>query len=231
MSDKKLQEIVLIYKIQKENIVKIFKSGFFTFAISFLGVYILNAPKYAIDSFLEENYQTIFGIIVMPATVIGLVAQFLIHPYLNQIVDLYKKKDLKNLKKLILKLVCMIAGFGAVASLLAYLLGPEVLGIVYGIDLTTYRISLLIIIISATLYTIGIIYSSVLTAVRETFSQFIIYIVISLFALISSNILTHNNGMSGSVIAYFGIMTMQFGIYAIYTNIKLKKIFNKEEKE
>ena len=229
---KKTVELInLKEKTQKENIVKIFKSGFFTFAISFLGVYILNAPKYAIDSFLEENYQTIFGIIVMPATVIGLVAQFLIHPYLNQIVDLYKKKDLKNFKKLILKLVCMIAGFGAVASLLAYLLGPEVLGIIYGIDLTTYRISLLIIIISATLYTIGIIYSSVLTAVRETFSQFIIYIVISLFALISSNILTHNNGMSGSVIAYFGIMTMQFGIYAIYTNIKFKKIFNKEEKE
>lgn len=70
---KKTVELInLKEKIQKENIVKIFKSGFFTFAISFLGVYILNAPKYAIDSFLEENYQTIFGIIVMPATVIGL---------------------------------------------------------------------------------------------------------------------------------------------------------------
>ena len=130
---------------------------------------------------------------------------------------------------MILKLILLIIGFGAVASLLAYLLGPEVLGIVYGINLTAYRISLLIIIISATLYTIGVIYSSVLTAVRETFSQFIIYIVISLFALINSNILTHNNGMNGAVIAYLEIMAIQFGIYTIYTNIKLKKIFNKKE--
>ena len=80
-------------KVKKENVLQIFKSGFFTFAIAFLGMYVLNAPKYAIDSYLTENYQTIFGIIVMPATIIGLVAQFLIHPYLNQILDLYKKKN------------------------------------------------------------------------------------------------------------------------------------------
>ncbi|MFR7402790.1 MAG: lipopolysaccharide biosynthesis protein [Clostridia bacterium] len=224
-----LKFVDLKTKVKKENILKIFKSGFFTFAISFLGVYILNAPKYAIDSFLAENYQTIFGIIVMPATVIGLVAQFLIHPYLNKIVELYKNRDLKNLNKLILKLIFMIVAFGIISSLLAYFLGPEVLGLVYGIDLKVYRIGLLIIIISATLYTIGVIYSSVLTAVRETFSQFIAYIIISLFAIVCSNILTKQKGMNGAVIAYFAIMALQFIIYTTYTNIKLRKIFNKEE--
>ena len=218
-----LKFVDLKTKVKKENILKIFKSGFFTFAISFLGVYILNAPKYAIDSFLAENYQTIFGIIVMPATVIGLVAQFLIHPYLNKIVELYKNRDLKNLNKLILKLIFMIVAFGIISSLLAYFLGPEVLGLVYGIDLKVYRIGLLIIIISATLYTIGVIYSSVLTAVRETFSQFIAYIIIC------SNILTKQKEMNGAVIAYFAIMALQFIIYTTYTNIKLRKIFNKEE--
>ena len=224
-----LKFVDLKTKVKKENILKIFKSGFFTFAISFLGVYILNAPKYAIDSFLAENYQTIFGIIVMPATVIGLVAQFLIHPYLNKIVELYKNRDLKNLNKLILKLIFMIVAFGIISSLLAYFLGPEVLGLVYGIDLKVYRIGLLIIIISATLYTIGVIYSSVLTAVRETFSQFIAYIIISLFAIVCSNILTKQKEMNGAVIAYFAIMALQFIIYTTYTNIKLRKIFNKEE--
>ena len=211
------------------NAKRILKDCFPIFAGSFLSFYILNAPKYAIDSFLAENYQTIFGIIVMPATVIGLVAQFLIHPYLNKIVELYKNRDLKNLNKLILKLIFMIVAFGIISSLLAYFLGPEVLGLVYGIDLKVYRIGLLIIIISATLYTIGVIYSSVLTAVRETFSQFIAYIIISLFAIVCSNILTKQKEMNGAVIAYFAIMALQFIIYTTYTNIKLRKIFNKEE--
>ena len=113
----------------------------------------------------------------------------------------------------------MIVAFGIISSLLAYFLGPEVLGLVYGIDLKAYRVGLLIIIISATLYTIGVIYSSVLTAVRETFSQFIAYIII----------LTKQKEMNGAVIAYFAIMALQFIIYTTYTNIKLRKIFNKEE--
>ena len=195
-------------KVNIQNVNKIFKSGFFTFAISFLGLYILNAPKYA----------------VMPATVIGLVAQFLIHPYLNQILDFYNKKDMKNLNKLIMKLIYMILGFGAISSLLAYFLGPEVLGLIYGIDLNSYRVGLLIIIISATLYTIGVIYSSILITIRETFSQFIIYIIVAIFALITSNICTKLNNINGAIVAYFMIMSLQFLSYFIYTNIKLKKI-------
>ena len=115
-----LEYIDLSVKVNKASVIKIFKSGFFTFVIAFLGMYILNAPKYAIDNYLESNYQTIFGIIVMPATVIGLVAQFLIHPYLNQILTLYEERKLKQLNKLTLKLIGLILGFGFISSLLAY---------------------------------------------------------------------------------------------------------------
>lgn len=215
--------------VKKENIIKIFKAGFFTFAISFLGMYVLNAPKYAIDSYLENNYQTIFGIIVMPATVIGLVAQFLIHPYLNQIVALYEEKNLKGLNKLALKLIIYILGVGVISSILAYFLGTQVLGLIYGLDLSAYRLGLLIIIIASTLYTIGVIYSSILTTVRETFSQFIIYIVMSIFAYIVANACTRVGQINGAVISYFLIMAMQFLIYTIYTNVKLRIIFNKEK--
>lgn len=212
-------------KVDKRHILKIFKYGFYTFAISFLGMYILNAPKYAIDNYLQDNYQTIFGIIVMPATVIGLVAQLLIHPYLNNILELYNKKDKKGLNKIITKLAICITGVGIISSFLAYFLGPEVLGIIYGIDLNLYRVQLLLIIIASTLYTIGVIYSSVLTTIRDTFSQFIIYIIIAVFALLVSNILTMTNEINGAVISYFLIMLLQFIIYTIYANIKINRIF------
>ena len=93
--------IDLKVKAKMENVWNIFKKGFFVFAISFLGMYVLNAPKYAIDTYLTNEMQTIFGIIVMPATVIGLVAQFLIYPYLTRIGALYEKRDLQDLKKLL----------------------------------------------------------------------------------------------------------------------------------
>ena len=215
-------------KYNKNNIKKIFKLGFFTFIISFLGMYILNAPKYSIDNYLTESYQTIFGIIVMPATVMGLVAQFLIHPYLNKIMDVYEDRNLKALKKMIFKLVLIIGIFGMLASILAYLLGPEVLGGIYGIDLNLYRVNLVIIIIASTLYTVGVIYSSVLTTVRDTFSQFIIYIIISIFAFIISNLFTQFYELNGATYAYLSIMFLQFSIYIVYSNIKLKRIFKED---
>ena len=214
-------------KCKKENVLSIFKNGFTTFAIAFLGLYIINAPKYAIDNYLPNSIQTIFGIVVMPATVIGLLAQFLIHPFLNQILKYYKDRDLQNLNKIIIKLILIIVGFGTLCAIVAYLIGTQVLGFVYGLDLSAYKLSLFIIIFASTLYTVGTIYSSVLTTVRETFSQFIIYMIIAFFGLVISNLLTKNWEFNGAVFAYLAIMTMQFLIYIIYTNIRLKVIFKK----
>lgn len=214
-------------KVNKKNIKLILKSGFFTFAISFLGMYVLNAPKYAIDIYLAEEIQTIFGIIVMPATVVGLVAQFLIHPFLNKILTLYENLNIKELRKLILKLQLLVIAFGIIAIIIGYFIGTQVLGLIYGLDLSMYKISLAIIIFSATLYTIGTIYSSVLTTMRSTFSQFIIYVIVSINALIISNILTKNINIKGAIISYFIIMTLQACCYTIFTNIKLNSIANK----
>ena len=210
-----------------KNVLSIFKLGFSTFGIAFLGIYIINAPKYAIDNYLANNYQTIFGIIVMPATVIGLVAQFLIHPFLTKIVHFYEAKNLKALKKMILNLILSISAFGIISAILAYFLGTWILGIIYGIDLSSYKLGLLIIIIASTLYTIGTIYSNVLTTVRETFSQFVIYIIIAIFALFISNTLTKTWNLNGAIWSYLCIMSSQFFIYTLYTNLKLKSIFNK----
>ena len=214
-------------KVNMSNVYSILIKGFLTVAISLLGMYVLNAPKYSIDTYLADNYQTIFGIIVMPATVIGLVAQFLIHPYLNQILSLYENRDLKNLKKLVLKLLSLVIAFGIIATILAYFFGTQVLGLIYGLDLSSYKIGLVIIIISAMLYAMGTIYSSVLTTVRETVSQFVIYIIVSVFAAILSNVFTKTWEINGAIIAYLLIMALQSISYTIYTNIKLNIVFKK----
>lgn len=216
-------------KINKENIIKIFKGGFFIFAITFLGIYLLNAPKYAIDKYSSNDIQAIFGIIIMPATVMSLVSQFLIHPYLTKIVDLVKEVEFKKLNKLILKIILYIGIFGIVASILAYIVGIPILSLVYGIDLNGYQFQLFSIIIAATLYNIGIVYSSVLTTIRHTFEQFCIYIALSIFAWIISNLLTQRLNMTGSIISYFVIMLFYFIFYILTYKFIISKF--KQNKE
>ena len=206
-----------------KNTIKLFKTGFFVFSITFLGLYVMNAPKYAIDSMLENKYQTIFGIIVMPATVIGLFGQFLIHPYLNQFVKLNESKDYNEIKKLQMKLIIYILIFGVVASIGAYFLGIPVLQLIYGIDLQDYNIALTIIIIASTLYNVGMIYSNVLTTMRHTFIQFILYIVTAITAFAISNIFTNTWGVKGASIAYFIIMLELFGLYFVTEKIILTR--------
>ena len=211
-------------KINWNNVNSIFKNGFFMFAISFFSIYISNAQKYAIDNFLTEDIQAIFGIIIMPATVMALFGQFLMHPYLTAITKLCDNGKIKELNKLIFKIVLSLLGLGTIATLLAYFAGVPVLQLLYGIDLKGYKLLLAIIIIAATLYNVGIIYSSVLTTIRKTFIQFIIYLTVSIISLITANLMTKANGIYGAVGSYFTSMTIFFILYILIDQIEMKKL-------
>ncbi len=217
-------------KVEIKNALRIFKTGFFVFAISFLGIYIMNAPKYAIDDYLNENLQAIYGIIVMPATVVGLFGQFIIHPYLNRVVELYNQNKIKDIINIVKKLVLIIAVLGGICIIGAYLLGIPVLQLIYGIQLSEYKMNLVVIILASTLSVIGVIYSSILTTIRKTVVQFIIYCVVTVLAIISSYLLTKSFEINGATAAYFIIMAAQFILYFICTNIILTKLL-KEVKE
>ena len=226
---KNIKQIVdLKLKVNKNNVIKIFKDGIFVFLISFLGLYITNAPKYAIDNYLVENLQAIFGIIIMPATVMGLLAQFLIHPYLNQIVNFYEEKNFKKIKKITIRLVLSILVLGIICSILGYLLGTQLLGFVYNIELKEYALSLFIILIGATLYTMAGIMMPILITMRCTFIEFIISLVVVILELLICNKLVIKYELNGAVIGYFIAMSTYFILFAISTIIVINK---KEEKE
>lgn len=200
-------------KAEFKNAINIFKDGFFPFAISFIGVYITNAQKYSIDSFLTEEVQAIFGIIIMPATIMGLLANLLIHPYLNEIFDLYKAKEYKKIKKILYKIILAILVIGLICTIVGYFLGAPVLGFIYGIDLSNYSIQLAIILIAATFYTMAGIISPILITMRCNFIQFIIYVGIAIFEMILSNVMVNKFGIDGAVYAYLITMITYFTLF------------------
>lgn len=222
---KKTKNVIDHKKFNCKRAISIFKSGFFTFAISFLGLYMTNAPKYAIDKFLTEDIQAIFGIIIMPATVMGLLAQFLIHPYLNQIFELYKNGMFAKLKKVLYKIILSILIIGIICSIVGYILGTQVLGLIYGLNLDVYKVQLFIILIGATFYTLAGIISPVLITMRCTKIQFVVYTIIALMELVLCNILVMKIGFNGAIWAYFITMFL----YCITFFIVAMKIINSKK--
>lgn len=210
------------------NVLRLFKTGFFSFAILFLSVYLVNAQKYALDGVVEESLQAIFGMILMPATIISLAGQYLLQPILNTMANLYSNGEKKEFNKIVFKALLLIVTFGVVCVIGAYILGIPVLNILYSVHIDDYKLHLLIIIFGAILYSMSTLLSAALTTVRYTFVQFIVFSISSVIAFVISRILIGQFSIYGAAIAYLIIMACQFILYVIIYIVIMKKIDFKE---
>ena len=210
------------------NVLRLFKTGFFSFAILFLSVYLVNAQKYALDGVVEESLQAIFGMILMPATIISLAGQYLLQPILNTMANLYSNGEKKEFNKIVFKALLLIVGFGVVCIIGAYILGIPVLNILYSVHIDDYKLHLLIIIFGAILYSMSTLLSAALTTVRYTFVQFIVFSISSVIAFVISRILIGQFSIYGAAIAYLITMACQFILYVIIYIVIMKKIDFKE---
>ena len=210
-------------KINKKDVMKIFSKGFAVFIISFMPIAVVNVPKYIIDYYLNDELQAIFGIIIMPATVLTLFSQFIIHPALNNVTNLNKNKDYASLKKMILKMILLVIGFGILCILAAYLLGIPVLEIIYGVNLKTYRIDLAIVLLAGTICTMAGIISPFLIAMRYNVSQVIMGFITIIFEVLLSIIMVKKYLIDGVIYAYLISMIVYFVLYFTFIYILLNK--------
>ena len=216
-------------KISKEAIIRLFKTGFFTFVLTFLANYLINAPRYAIDDILTNDLQTIFGIIIMPATLMGLLGQYIIQPCLIKITNSIESKDYIRLKRIILCLVGIILILGVVVTIVAYFLETPVLELIYGVELKPYFTSMLIIVVGSILYGLSTILSSILIAMRKTGGQALLYLATAIIATIMSYITVKANQIQGASITYFITMltiVLLFSGYTFYSMLCYKKQWN-----
>lgn len=210
-------------KSTKTNVIKIFKNEFFLFASAFLTMYLLNAPKYAIDRYLTNEIQGIYGMILMPASILPLFAQFVTAPMMNDLTKSYKEKEYENMKKTQRKLISAIFGFGLLAILIAYLIGIPVLNLIYKVDLSNYRIPLLCILFAYVIYASGFVKTIILTIYRKIKEQFFVYLISSIVVLILSNILVKTFGESGIIATYLIVMIIYYILFSVLTKYEQRK--------
>ena len=208
---------------EKERIITILKKGFGAFIISFLTLYLINSSKYVIDYLLVEKYQTIFGILLMPATVILLFTQFIIHPFLNLITDCVHEKKYDELKKIIFKFLGVMILFGIVVIIVAYFLGIPVLELIYGISLNDYKKGFMVIMVGGVLYGMSSILSSILIAMRHLNIQVIIYSVVAIVITVIEYFLINIYGVMGACYAYFIMTFIVLIMFLLATFIFIKR--------
>ena len=206
---------IKILSIDIEKVMSILKNGLWVFLSTFLLQYIFNASKYAIDSYMAEEFQTVFGIVIMPATFIYLLSMFIVQPYLVSIKNMVAKSDVKGLNKLVSKTTIILFAGGLACVGVAAIIGIPFLELIYNVELDSYKIDLLLIIFSAILYSCSYIIINILIAMRKTFIQTVSYLFISVVELVLSRILVQAYGVIGATIAYSVSMLLIFIIYGL----------------
>lgn len=189
--------------------------GFSVFIFSFLAIYILNLPKYTIDSVINNEVQGLFGIIFMPSSFMSLICLYLVHPFLNKISSLLKNKEHKGLSSFIIKMSFFIIVLGLLITLVGYILGIPVLELLYNLDLSAYKWDLVIVLLGTIFLSLYTLYSNILIAMRKILFQVLTLLATAIFGVFISKYLITNYGLDGACYSFFYIMLFQLVIYII----------------
>lgn len=184
------------------------KDCFPIFVSTFLLAYVANAPKYSIDIVLTSQEQAEFNYIFMPVFVISLLSNFIYQPMINQLAILWGENRLRKFWHLILRQAIIIAILTILCVVAGYLLGIPVLSLLYGVDLSAYKIELAILLFGGGLLALVNFFTMVITVTRYQKHLFWGYLIISLAFLIFGRKIAAIYGIIGISSFYTVLMSL-----------------------
>ncbi|MBR2674887.1 MAG: lipopolysaccharide biosynthesis protein [Mogibacterium sp.] len=210
-------------------IKELFIAGFPLFISMFLNTYVGNAPKYAIDTYLNDSMQAVFGFIFMPAFVVQIAAQFIFNPVITSYAHMWSahsEESFKAFNKRITKMCAVIFGLTVLGLVVAATIGIPVLSFIFAVDLSPYKTDLCIIMLGGGLLAYATYFSTVIAIIRAQRSLIICYGIVSIMALTLSGIFVDGRGIRGATCMYvllMGVLAISL-LAAMYANIRREKI-------
>ncbi len=191
-----------------EGVKSLMKQCFALFAATFATYYVTNAPKYAIDEYLDGETLGYFGYISMPVFIIELLNNFLYQPQLVALSEEWTSGDVAAMNKRIRRQYLLIALISVVCIVGAYFVGTWGLTLLYGDDVTPYRSELCVIMCAGGMLAYAGYTSVILTIMRK--QNFLLYgmALISLLALVGFGYAVKKASMMGASVYYLILITI-----------------------
>lgn len=227
------EELINLVRKEKKfaNIVELLKICFPLFLGSFLAFYIGNAPKYAIDSILNDELQACYGFIAMPVFVIGLLNNFIFNPMIYKMSVMWNEGKVKKFVKLFLLQIVVVAAITVTCIAGAYLLGIPVLSILYNTDLEPYKRELLVLLLGGGFLALSGLLTTIITIIRFQRALVTGYIIVAIMAYLYSPVLVEKYSMMGASVLYMALMVILCAIFIVILGYGLMKKGKRYEKE
>ena len=196
------------------------------FVGTFLSLLLYNVPKYAMANVMTDEYQTYYSILFMPSFVITLMCEFVFKPTITTIAELWWENNIKKFTVYILRIIGIILVCCAGIVVGGHLIGRTLLEIIYGVDLSPYKIQFIALLvgggISAEVYMIY----NILIAIRWGKCLLPVYSVTAVITILASRTMVKQWGIMGAALNYVlscSILFVLFTTILIFAILKKKK--------
>ena len=169
---------------------------------AFFLIYMGNAPKYAIDTYLTAKDQAYYTYLFMPCFVTNLFVGFALQPLLVRLSKSWVHKEYRKFIKL-----CGLIFAGALIISTIIIIGGAILGcpilsIVFGVSLSAYINVLVVLLIGGAFFAFAVIEQVILTVMRRQVYLLIGFGIASAIAMFISGILVKKFALLGAAYAY-----------------------------
>ena len=188
------------------GIVGLMRECFPVCAANFLSFYLINEPKYAIDTAMDETAQACYNFIAMPVFVIQLLNMFLYQPMLIRMTASWENGRRKEFLGYFGRICGALALISAPILLVAWILGIPVLSWLYATDLSALRTELLLIMTGGIFLAFNGFYCAVLTIMRKQKEIPLTYLAGAVLSLAATPAMVRENGIIGAVLSFVLVM-------------------------
>lgn len=193
------------------------------FVNAFLNTYIINASKYAVDEYYDSEMLGIFNSLYMMAFVVNMFSSFLLKPIVSVMAEKIAKNDRIGFGRLVGRQVLVVLALTVVCICGGYLLGIPVLTLLYGVDLTGYRGSLCLILLSGGFTALYQLFQYAVIVMRHQYSTFICCGATAALTYFLAPILTRRYAIVGASASYaisIGFMSAIFMAFFLFYYFK-----------
>ena len=198
-----------------KSVFALFKNILNFILFNLLTMVIANVPRIIVDLYYTDSELGVFGILIMIPTIVILLGQLVIQPCLNGMSENFHGNNFKNISASVKNMLLLITAVAVPTTLAAYFIGPFALKLLYGIDLSGYKLSIALLVIAGMFNCYAAMLSTVLTIIRKTGIQLIVYTSIFIAETVIMAIILRFVSFSVVFPIYLGIMILQFAFFLV----------------
>lgn len=212
------------YHLNKDNVMKMLMICTPLMLSGFLLAFNLMIPKYIFEKMFDSKLLGIYTTITSLALIVQLAAQTILAPMLPTLAEYFDKKDYKNFKGIIIKFVLLCCFVLVMAFIGLKLIGPWVIGVIYGVELSKYTYLLYLAILSSFFTIILWIVSYLLILIKKTKVQLFTSAISALICLgvsyICIEIMSLNGISMAIIISQISLLIMMIIILKKHMQLK-----------